>query len=224
MKKISALIFAFAVMLCLSVTAFAAPGAFLESPSANLGPSLHSYENEDGDCTANVIVTPYSKRGSLPTDVKDKLEAAYEDIVESTDLANLSEELKNLAKEKGIDSAALAVSDLFDISYSDCVVHDEHGYFDVVLKADTLSRFTALLSKGDNGWELIDNAEVAIIDGQYYLRFSIDTFTPLAIVVDTSAEAPDTGDVNMTWVYVSAMVISLAAIVVLVRKSRKQEA
>ena len=222
MKKISALIFAFAVMLCLSVTAFAAPGAFLESPSANLGPSLHSYENEDGDCTANVIVTPYSKRGSLPTDVKDKLEAAYEDIVESTELANLSEELKNLAKPSTVVTTDR--SDLFDISYSDCVVHDEHGYFDVVLKADTLSRFTALLSKGDNGWELIDNAEVAIIDGQYYLRFSIDTFTPLAIVVDTSAEAPDTGDADMTWVYVSAMVISLAAIVVLVRKSRKQEA
>lgn len=224
MKRIGAFLFVIVMALCFSITAFAAPGAFLESPSGVLGPSLHSYENEDGDCTAKVIVTPYSKRGSLPTDVKDKLEGAYADIVGTTDLADLSEELKKLAEEKDIDSAALAVSDLFDVSYKDCDVHDEHGYFDIILKADTLSRFTGLLSKGDNGWNLIENAEVVIIDGEYHLRFSIDEFTPLAIVVNTDAEAPDTGDTDMTMLYVSAMVISLVAIVVLVKRNRKQEA
>ena len=75
MKKLFAIIMAVALMLTLSVSVCAAPGQFVQSPSTNSAPTLISVEKDNEDCTADLIITPYSERYLLPAELKALIEA-----------------------------------------------------------------------------------------------------------------------------------------------------
>ena len=62
MKKILALLLAVVMAFAVSVTVFAGPGQFVQSPSNNNAPELIEGENENEDCTAKFVVTPYKDR------------------------------------------------------------------------------------------------------------------------------------------------------------------
>ena len=57
MKKILCVLVALIMVMGLSVSAFAAPGAFVESPSNNKAPELIEGKNESEDCDARLIIT-----------------------------------------------------------------------------------------------------------------------------------------------------------------------
>jgi len=181
MKKVLALVLTLVMMAALTVTVFAA-GAFVSSPSGNQAPGLVEFENEDKDCTATIVVTSFANRGSLSEAARALLEKAYNQILGATDLSSLNADLAKLAKKLGITTADLAVSDLFDISATEDVDHDEHGAFDITLKADTLKNFVALLHYNGTEWEIVEGAKVK--DGNH-LVFEIDDFSPFAIVTST---------------------------------------
>ncbi len=222
MKKV--LVFCMAILMVVSttITAFAAPG-FVVSPSTNSGPTLEDYVSDSEECNAYLKLTPYSKRNELSEQRRKELEDAYGDIVSAKDLIELLDELEKLAEEKGIPTENLAVSDLFDLHYEDCDIHDDHGAFRIKIKANLLENFVGFMVLVDGKWQLIDNAYV---DGEY-LIFKTDVFSPFAIIVDSSAStsvAPQTGENAMMYVYIALMAVSAVALVAIAVKYRKRRA
>lgn len=224
MKKVVAICLMMVMVLSMSVNVFAAPGGFVSSPSGNPAPTVVEVELNNAEFTGSLVVKAYGDRHDLPDALLTTFEKAYNDIVNSDDLTKLNAELAKIASDKDINSADLAVSDLFDIHVTGYDNHGEHVEFEITLDADTLDRFVGLLHMNKNGvWELVADAEV-VNDGEH-LKFSVDSFSPFAIVVNTGVDTPDappTGDNSMIHIYVIIMAISAIAIIVIAVKSKKQ--
>ena len=224
MKKVLAICLMTVMVLSMSVNVFAAPGGFVNSPSGNPAPTVVDFDPSNDACTAHLVITPYGDRHVLSETLRTMLEKAYSEISSSDDLTELNAELAKIAADKNIAGKDLAVSDLFDIHVTGCDYHDEHVDFDITLDADTLSRFVGLLHMNKDGvWELVTDAEV--INNGEHLKFSVDSFSPFAIVVDTSdpnPDSPQTGDNSMIHIYAIIMAVSALAIIVIAVKSKKQ--
>ena len=213
MKKFLACCLAVIMLFTVNVTAFAAPGSFVQSPSRNDGPTLVEGENENSDCEADLVVTPYKERKELPEKALKDMEEAYKIIANCKDLTTLNSAFASFVTGKGLRATNLAVSDLFDVSYYNCDTHDGHGYFRIKLGADTLNRFVGLLHYKDGKWDFVDNARV-LPDGET-LEFSIKDLSPFAIVVEKEAGtvvSPGTGDVDFTlpiimWICSAALIV-----------------
>lgn len=221
MKKILAFCLTLVMLFVLGVTAFAAPGNFVQSPSRNEGPELIEGENESEDCTAKLVVTPYKERDTLPAKALADIEKVYKIIASGTDLTSLNTAFSAYVAGKGLREANLAVSDLFDVSYYNCDIHDSHGAFRIKLSADTLNRFVGLLHYNDGVWEFVENAHV-LSDGET-LEFTVKDFSPFAVVVEKEAGSvnlPDTGDVSFV-LPIIMFVCSIALIVVCVSIKKK---
>ncbi len=235
MKKMMTVCLALVMLLSMSLTAFAVDGGFLESPSLNLAPRLRSFTVDSEECEAEIIITPYSQRETLDEESQDEIEAAYAEIKASDDLTVLNADLAALAASLGIAGTDLAVSDLFDMDYINCnhVTHrDEHGNFRITLEADTLANFVGLLHRNEGTWELVKGA---VANGDT-LSFSIDDFSPFAIVVDTSDapgtgdsdapgtgdnDAPGTGDNSKVYVWGVIAAVSALAVVICMAEAKK---
>ncbi len=225
MKKTLAVLLMAVMILGASINVFADPGSFLMSPSVNPAPTLISSKFEDEDCTAQLVITAYTDRDKLDDTLKELIERAYSDIAGTDDLTKLNSDLAKIAEEKNIKGSNLAVSDLFDISPVGCQEHDGHYSCDIVIDADTLHRFVALMHMDENGqWIIVDGAKVT--NNGEHLEFTVDSLTPFAIVVDTTEEGdlPNTGDNSNIRAYVCMMFISALVIAVLVINSKKQRA
>lgn len=224
MKKVVAICLMMVMVLSMSVNVFAAPGGFVSSPSGNPAPEVVIFTPSDDDCKGRLVVTAYGDRHDLSEALREMLEKAYDSIVNSDDLTKLNAELAKIAADKNIGGADLAVSDLFDIHVTGCDYHDGHVGFDITLDADALSHFVGLLHMNKDGeWKLVTDAEV--VNNGEHLKFSVDSFSPFAIVIDTSSgtpDAPPTGDNSMIHIYAIIMAVSAIAIIVIAVKSKKQ--
>lgn len=224
MKKVLAICLMMVMVLSMSVNVFASLGGFVSSPSGNPAPTVVGFEPSDDDCTGRLVVTSHGDRHDLSDALRAMFEKAYNSIVNSDDLTKLNAELAKIAADKNIAGADLAVSDLFDLHVTGCDYHDEHVEFDITLDADTLSYFVGLLHMNKDGvWELVADAEV--VNNGEHLKFSVDSFSPFAIVVDTSSgtpDAPQPGDNSMIYVYATIAAVAAIAVVVSVVKSKKQ--
>lgn len=225
MKKLLTIGLTLILAVAMCVSAFAATGGFVSSPSGKSAPELVKYSAENNDCKAKLVITSYSDRDTLPDDVREKLEKAYNTIIANTDITKLNSAIAELATKKNIPASDLAVSDLFDISYYNCEDHEDHGYFDITFKAETLNNFVGLLHFNGEKWELITNAKVE--GNGEHLTFTVDDLSPFAIVVNTGADnsdTPQTGDNTNTIICVIVMVVCAVAIIVLWRRSKKNNA
>lgn len=219
MKKVLAICLMMAMVLSISATAFAAPNGFVSSPSGQKAPGLVAFVPDDAACTARLVITPYGDRNDLPDDLKTMMEKAYSQVTTAKDLTTLNAALAKLVSDKGIKSSQLAISDLFDIHVTGCDYHDEHVDFDVVLDADMLSHFVGLLHMNKDGvWELVSNAHV---NDSNHLQFSVDSFSPFAIVVNYE-EPKWNGDDMLIPAFAITMAVSALAVVYFTAKSRKQ--
>lgn len=197
MKKICLFGLTLALALSMSLAVSADPGNFVSSPSGNQAPVLVEYDNATEDCPATLTVTSYADRDQLPEDAKNALENAYAQISDhKTNLSALNDALLTIAADLGVDITDLAVSDLFDISRSDCDSHEGHGAFDLVLKAETLNNFACLLHYTNGAWVVVDDAQVT--QNGEHLEFSVEDLSPFAIVVNTAAVGGDTTEEETT--------------------------
>ncbi len=224
MKKFMMICLAVTLVLSLSLTALAAPGSFLESPSNNQAPEIVDVTVE---CDAKVIITPYAKRDTLNETQKATLEDAYDSIRDTQDLTTLSDELKQLAEAQNLKGDKLVVSDLFNIHITDCNAENHklhHGDVTVKLKADTLEGFVGLMAYVDGKWQMVEGA--AVVDG--VLTFTIKQFGPqygpMAIVVKSYVEPPKTGDTGLVYLWAGLVAISAAAVVFCLVKMKKSRA
>ena len=213
MRKIIAVCLMVVMLSSLMLTVFAAPGGFIKSPSLNPAPELIEGENAAEDCLAELVITAYINRDELPEDLRLQIEEAYRLILENEDLSVLNAKLKEYAEELGVEVTDLAVSDLFDIHYVNCGDHDDHGHFDITLKAETLENFVCLLHYYNGEWLIVEDAKVT---NDTHLEFTATEFSPFAIVVNTgeAGDAPQTNDLLPIYIAVAAisglMIIGLA--------------
>ncbi len=222
MKKVLVVLLTVVMMMSMTVTVFAA-GGFVSSPTVQQAPGVISFEPADDDCTGRLVITPYGERDELTTAQRTFFEKAYNEIKGSTNLTELCAALKKIAANKKIKAKNLAVSELFDIHVTGCDYHDEHYDFDVVLDPESLKNFVALIHMNKEGnWEVVEGAKV-IANGDH-LAFSVDSFSPFAIVINNSAKPSQTGDNSLIPVYATVMAVSALAIVVILAKSKKREA
>lgn len=215
MKKVLTICMAVLMLASLTLTVLAAPNGFASSPSGNKAPEVKEFTPADEDCTATLVITPYAEKEKLSESQRKLLETAYTSITDAEDLTDLHAGLKKAAGEKKINSKNLAVSDLFDIHPTDCDYHEGHKDFDIALSAQTLESFVGLLHMNQSGkWDWVEDAHVSA-DGTH-LKFSVEGFSPFAIVVDTATqEAPLTGDDVMLYVWLtSAAAVAFAACMV----------
>lgn len=223
MKKVLAVLLAVVMVASIGVIAFA-KGGFVSSPSGNPAPEIVSVEYEEGSCEPNIEVTPYSERDTLDDEKKNALEDAYDEIAANEDLTNLCAALEEVARALGIDPAALAVSDLFDVSTYHKLPHDYCGTIKITLSSETIKNFVALLHRASDGtWENIADVVVDFSDNS--ISFSAKDFSPFAVVVDTSADGvPETGEM----LYIPAIIMVVSAVslvgVLISLKKKKQEA
>lgn len=221
MKKVLAICLTLIMLIGISVPAFA-EGGFVSSPSGNQAPELIKGENESEGCEATVVITAYGDKHELSDETRKKLEEAYGIILSTEDLSKLTEDVKAAAEEAGVDVADLAVSDLFDISSTDCSAHADHGHFDIAIKHEYLDNFVCLLHYYNGEWRVVKDAKVT--QNGEHLEFTEDEFSPFAIVVDAGAESPETGILDNIWIYIIIMVVSGVALYIIWRKTRKQQA
>lgn len=214
MKKIVALILSTVMVLSMTV---AASAAFVSSPSANAAPVL--VEIKEGKTEDLVIeITAYKDRAELTAEGKAAIEDSYKDIKNATDLTTLTDGLKAVADKAKVKASDLAVSDLFDISV---VSGTPEGKLTLVLSAETLKNFVALLHDKDGKWEVVEGATV---DGNK-LTFSVDSLSPFAIVVNNGEDkdSPATGNpVDYGMIFVVCAVVFGGAAVFCISKSKKR--
>lgn len=199
MKKFATLSLALIMTVLLSISAFAAPGIFVASPSGNPAPTLVDYDL-DCDCDVKLILTAYIDRATLSEENLAAIEKAYLEIAKREDSKSLKNVLNNLAKDKNLKPEDLAVSDLFDIS----LIGDGHvagcpeGYT-ITLKADTLNALVGVIRMNADGeWEEVKIVSYDEENGT--VTIYTKELSPFAFVVNTY-ETPDTGDNSMAYLW-----------------------
>lgn len=206
MKKITALLLMVAMVLTLSVSAFA---GFVSSPSANLAPDVITFETQTEGCDATLKVTSYADRGTLTDEQISIIEKAYKQIAGTESSASLAEALKKIAEAKGLNTEDLSVSDLFFISYENCEIHENDGHkgFKITLKADTVSNLAGLLYFDGETWKTVEILEYDAENGT--VTIFVEELGCFAFVVD-KYNTPVTGDTSNAVIW---MVVALCAVV-----------
>ncbi|MBE7064578.1 MAG: hypothetical protein E7384_02025 [Ruminococcaceae bacterium] len=214
------------MVMGISFSATAAPGGFISSPSGNKAPVILEFTMDGEDCSAQLKITPFSQRETLPEVDGEALEDAYDDIVGAPDITVLEPDLKNIADDLGIPGKNLAVSDLFDISLDDCT-HTENGHsnFSIKMSAETLENFVGLMYKHDGEWKVVSGAKVTGEDKDT-LTFISDEISPFAIVVNSNGThidvpQPPTGDINLV-PYIVLMAVSAVALILVGMRLKKE--
>ena len=220
MKKVFAICLAVVMVFALGINVMAAPNNFVESPSNDRAPIIIEGTDNNGDCTTIVVVTPYGDRENLTPEQKENFENAYNQIVNADNLEEMFSGITSIVSP-GTVITDLAVSDLFNMSYSDPNYKGGPGSFKIELPSETLSGFVGLIQFIDGKWSVIEGA---VVNGNN-LSFTVDQLGTIAVVVDrTKAEStsPITGAPLTNYVIYSAVfaVVAFAAAVVVFTKKK----
>ena len=215
MKKLVTLCLTLVLALSLSVSAFAANGAFISSPSANKAPEIVNTDPA-------IKVTPYADRNSLADMDTEEMEEAYRHIANVIENNAFSRALKELAKELGKAASELSVSDLFHVNVEDATP-DEQGGYTITIKLEDLENFIGLMQFNGTEWK---NVEIISIDKENgTVTFRVTESGPIAVIVDngSGSSTPPTGD-NAMMMYLGAALVASAGLVVAVANSKKKKA
>lgn len=227
MKKTLALILTLVLVLSASLTVYAAPGSFFQSPSKNKAPILVEFTNTSPDCFAKLYITAYADRLNLDEESRLLMEEAYSSIATTSDLGQICADLNQIAADLGLSTEALTVADLFDIDYTDCDIHSSHGAFTIKLTAETLEKYVALMQRVGDEWIVVENAR---IEGEY-LIFESDVLSTYAIVLNADSIVEDGGDGGGDFpitggvasnVFFALALVSAAGLTVVLLKLRKK--
>lgn len=229
MKRIASLLMAAALLMAFSVSVFAVPKNFVVSPGGHDDPVIIEFIADDGVCTAKYRLKTFLDRFELTDGARAVFEESYETIVKADQLVDVVRGLRAKADKLGIPVDRLAVSELFDMEIYDCDTchgHDEHMYYIITLTAESLSGYVGLMRylEEEDTWEVMDNAE--LIKNGTALRFEMDEFHPLGIVVNTEEYNPKTGDEGISPLWFILLGVSAAGLVtvgIIYMKKRRDE-
>ena len=225
MKKFASLIALVLVLAMLTVSASAAN--FTPSVERKPAPTVISAVTPDGTAI-DIVITPVSEKDSaVAAEITEKLENAYAQVQAAASLADLAPDIGNvLAKlDPSLSVSDLVVRDLFDISYTDG--SDYNGPITVKLQTDLAEGTPVLVLHNYEGtsWEVLPTENVSL-DGNGVLTITVDSLSPFAIVVPTSATtssgtSPQTGEgISNAALLASAAFIGLAGIFVVMSRKK----
>ena len=225
MKKILTLMLLCLLAAVMTVgTLAAAPagaGAFVSSPSGKLAPVLVEAENEDDACMAEIVITAYADRATLGEAGAAAMLAAYQSIAGTEDLSSLNPALGELAEELGIPATDLSVSDLFDVSYTDCDGHEVHGAFTVTVRPASADNACTVIHYVNGEWQVLSTE---VKDGT--VTFVTEDFSPFAIVSHAGLPAPTPSNLPLIIGLCAGGVGVVAAffiIIILLKKKKEDE-
>ena len=209
MKKI--LVFGLVLVMCLSMglTAFAANGGYIQSPTKNKAPSVVEVTGQE----LVITITPFAERSKLTGETAANFTEAHEDIVANKDISVLAPEVKAAAEKANVKVENLGISDLFDVSAN----KELTSAVTIKLNAETAKHFVALLHYHNDTWEVVDGASVK----DNTLTFTVKELSPFAIVVDrekATVTAPLTGDNGVASVVAVMALVSALGIVLVSKK------
>ncbi len=213
MKKI--LVFGLVLVMCLSMglTAFAANGGYIQSPSKNKAPTVVEVTPETTTEGLVITITPFAERSKLTGETAANFNEAHEDIVANKNIDALTPAVKAVAEKANVKVENLGVSDLFDVSANKALT----GAVTIKLNAETAKHFVALLHYHNDTWEVVENASVK----DNTLTFTVKELSPFAIVVDrekATVTAPLTGDNGVASVVAVMALVSALGIVLVSKK------
>ncbi len=223
MKKVLLICISIVMVFALSLTAFAAPENFVESPTGN-GPAIDGFVPDDPDFSGSLVIIPFKDRESLSTEDQGAMEDAYDSITKADDLSDICSGLKNKADAMGIPTTDLAVKDLFNIDATAGGVTVNGGKFTITLDASSIKGFVGIMQYLNGEWIILDDAKIE--NGK--LVFTTEELTTYAIVVDATkgaATSPQTGDpmYNVYAGVVAACTVGIMAVLFVVIKKKNYE-
>ena len=220
MKKFVVLCLAMVMVLSMSLSTLAADlGAFIKSPSLNDAATVEGFESDHEDCSAEIQVTSYADRDKLSEEARARLEEAYRQIVNAGEENAFTQMLKELAAELGLDLDQLSVSDLFDLSATNCDGHGEHEGHTITIKADTLENLVGVMQFDGEKWIILEIVEWNEFDKT--VTFHCDELYPIAFIVNNDPDrAPQTGDYSA--LYLGIALVAAAGLVVVLATSKKK--
>lgn len=217
MKKTFALVVTVILMLSACIPAFAVNGSFVGSPSNNSAPTVIDASSTVEGFSGNIVVIPFKNRDTLSAANKEKLEAAYKQIAETTDLSVLAPDIKSVAANAKVEVKDLAISDLFfayDGDIGEGAVANRSGTYTITLKCDNLDKFVSLLCFNDGKWTVIKDAKINADGNLVFTTDVLGVFSTVVSVDGSGALKPQMGE-KFPWVYVVVAGVSAAALVVL---------
>ena len=193
MKKLLSICLAIIMVMCVSVTALAEEN-FVQSPPAYNGPEIVDVQ-KDEDCDSKIVIAP-------------------------KDSEDMTDELKELAEQAGVDPADLTVSEFFNVSIEGCDDHTNHGAISLTIRPSSLNNFFDLLAFQNGKWSSVKDLKLDNAKGT--LTFTANSFGPYAIVLSKAKTSPQTSSNAPVATSVVALV-SVAGLIVLA-KSKKSNA
>lgn len=185
MKKL--IVVALVLAMAFAVPTAALADVFISSPGTHDAPTLVDAKFTPADWDGEIIVTPFSKRDTLPEEELEKLMDAYDEIKAADAAVDLHEELEEIADDLGVAGDKLAVSTLFNVH----ATKEGLEAATLTLSSDKFENLVALLHYNGEEWEIVDTT----VDGTN-VTFTTEDFSPYAAVVATDAipDAPPTGE------------------------------
>ncbi len=213
MKKLLSCLLIALLLVSFSATAFAS------SPETPVAPAVVAADDAAGeDVTNAIVITPYGKKDTLPTDAQEEMDEAYKALNEAEDIAELNDELKAAAGD-----AAVAVADLFYVSVEEgaevsfpvdlTLTSKDLEYF------DKLESFVGVIRFVDGEWKLMKSS----LDGDKLNMTAEDVGTYATIVLEEDATSAKTGELIPYGSLLGAVVLATAAAWFFI-KSRKVKA
>lgn len=233
MKKFASLLMAALLLVAMALPASAAVN-FVDSVEQKPAPTVETITDASGNEVSAIIqdangnevhgvtadqmsITPVSGAANAPAEIREQLEAAYEQIQNAASVANLvpDVDVASILQTMGSSSSVedLVVRDVFDVSVSGEAAEflaQEGNAITIRFQLNIAPSSTLLVLHNYEGsnWEVIDDDKVVINnDGSVDVTF--DSLSPVAFVVDqtetdTSAStdddaptSPQTGDSSL---------------------------
>lgn len=233
MKKFASLLMAALLLVAMALPASAAVN-FVDSVEQKPAPTVETVTDASGnevsaiiqDASGNEVhgvtadqmsITPVSGAANAPAEIREQLEAAYEQIQNAASVADLVPDVDVASLLSAIGSSSsvedLVVRDVFDVSVSGEAAEflaQEGNAITIRFQLNIAPSSTLLVLHNYEGsnWEVIDDDKVVINnDGSVDVTF--DSLSPVAFVMDqtetdTSAStdddaptSPQTGDSSL---------------------------
>lgn len=182
------------------------------------------------DCLIISSITDALNDKELPEGVKEELLKVYDEFVEGAKISELCPELTDIVKEKWDKDKTpddLVIKDLFDVTDT-CDDISKHlngeGVLDLTFDVGIASgSFITAMVYVDGKWVPVKDC---INNGDGTVTVKFDQICPVAFLVPGSGQnmdtvSPITADTSSALIWGGVMVVSLAAIVVLVIYRRK---
>lgn len=253
-KKLAALLLAVVLVTAISVPVMAAE--FTPSVEAKPAPEVETQTGSDGKEYAAIIrdengdevagiptgsltVTPVSEADEAPSEIKEQLEAAYEQMNSVDSLTDLSPDLEAVIKEVSPDITVndLVVRDLFDVSvdgeFAEHLAQEGNSItIRFTLSADADGLAAILHNVKGTTWETIPNDRITR-NNDNTVDVVFDSLSPIAFLFDEKAlsvdpngpKSPQTGEYDShmaIWIAGGCVVVAGAAYILTKKRSTQK--